>query len=121
MPPVARRGRFLELIDREQARCTCLQVALAAHASFRDTGKFPEKLSDLKPGYLASLPDDPYTPQPLVYRHTANGAAVYSRFKNGMDDGGTIITYEAAQGGEPPDFGYRIQSPQERAARTSAP
>ena len=109
------RAGFLDSMDKMQARSACLQVALAAQAYFRDRGEFPARLADLQPDYLASLPDDPYSPQPLpvIYRRSGNGAVVYSRFDNEVDDGGTIVTYDEARGADLLDFGFRLRPPQE--------
>jgi hypothetical protein len=106
-------AHFLDWIDRQQARYACLQVALAAHAFYRNRGEFPEQLADLQPDYLSSLPDDPYSPQPLpvIYRRTNNGAVVYSRFDNEVDDGGMMVTHNEARGSLPVDFGFRIRPP----------
>ncbi|MBT6493476.1 MAG: hypothetical protein HOL01_02890 [Planctomycetaceae bacterium] len=58
---------------------------------------------------------DPYSPQPLpvIYRRSGNGAVVYSRFDNEVDDGGTIVTYDEARGADLLDFGFRLRPPQE--------
>ena len=101
---------FLDSMDKMQARYAGLQVVLAAQAYFRDSGEFPARLADLQPDYLSSLPDDPYSPQPLpvIYRRSGNGAVVYSRFDNEVDDGGTIVTHDEARGADLRDFGFRL-------------
>jgi hypothetical protein len=107
---------FLDSMDRQRARWYgCLQVALAGQAYFRDRGEFPKRLADLQPDYLSSLPDDPYSPQPtpVIYRRTDDGAVVYSRFDNEIDDGGTIVTFDEARGADLLDFGFRLRPPQE--------
>ncbi len=103
----------LEVIDRQQARNACLQVALAAQAYYRDHDEFPARAADLQPHYLTSLPDDPYVPRPMpvIYRRTDDEAVVYSRFTNEIDDGGTTVTFDEAAGMELHDFGYRIRTP----------
>jgi hypothetical protein len=107
---------LLDFIDREQARRACLQVALAAQAYYRDRGEFSDRLADLQPDYLSSLPDDPYAPQPMpvIYRRTDDQAVVYSRFTNEIDDGGTTVTYDEARGKDLLDFGFRIRTPREQ-------
>ena len=110
-------ARRINAIDRKQARLSCLRVALAAQAYFRDRGEFPNQLDELEPDYLASLPDDPFAPQPapLIYRRTGDEAAVYSRFSNEIDDGGNFITYSEARGTDLRDFGIRIRTPHDAA------
>ena len=52
-------------------------------------GNFPEKLSDLTPEFLPSVPLDPADGQPLSYRWNADGTfLLYSVGENGKDDGG---------------------------------
>lgn len=52
-------------------------------------GNYPEKLSELTPEFLASVPLDPVDGQPLRYRRTADGTyLLYSIGENGVDDGG---------------------------------
>jgi len=104
---------LLDFIDCEQVRRVCLQVALAAQTYYRDRGEFPDRLADLRPDYLSSLPDDddPYAPQPMIYRRTDDEAVVYSRFTNEIDDGGTTVTYGEARPEELRDFGFRIRRP----------
>ena len=66
---------------------TRLAVALAGYRA--DRGQYPEKLDDLTPDYVKSVPPDPFTDQPLIYRVTADGYLLYSVGRNGVDDGGT--------------------------------
>ena len=54
---------FCDLITYRRA--TVLQIALAAYRLDHD--EFPERLSDLVPEYLESLPFDPYSRQPFQY------------------------------------------------------
>lgn len=53
------------------------------------TGTPPERLDDLVPAYLDSLPEDPFDQQLLRYRNEGNGYTLYSIGANGVDDGGT--------------------------------
>lgn len=57
--------------------------------SYRQTlGRLPDKLADLAPIYLNSIPTDPFNGQPLGYRKLAKGYVVYSVGEDGKDDGG---------------------------------
>lgn len=100
--------------DRDEALYACLRVVVAAEAYFRRHGEFPIDAQQLVPEFLEELPDDPYslTPAPVVYRRNGDFAVVYSRFTNGVDDGGSAVTYdEAGRLGRPPippDYGYRL-------------
>jgi hypothetical protein len=104
----------LDVFDRDEVRYLCLTVAIAAQAYFRDHGEFPAHAKQLVPEYLDEIPDDLYspTPAPLIYRRDGNGAIVYSRFQNEIDDGGTVVNYdEHRTGGDLLDFGFRIRNP----------
>jgi hypothetical protein len=52
-------------------------------------GQYPEKLSELTPESLASIPLDPVDGQPLRYRRNGDGSfLLYSIGEDGKDDGG---------------------------------
>lgn len=107
----------LNLIDRDEARYRCLTVALAAQAYFRDHSEFPADANQLVPEYLEEIPDDLFsaTPAPLIYRRDGDGAVVYSRYFNEIDDGGIEVDYdERSTRGDLLDLGFRIRNPFDR-------
>jgi hypothetical protein len=55
-------------------------------------GRLPEALSDLVPDYLPSVPIDPYSGQPLVYRPQGESFLLYSVGQDRRDDGGRLPT-----------------------------
>jgi hypothetical protein len=65
-----------------------LWVAFALAAYRADHGRYPEKLGDLAPKYLAAVPDDLFSGKPLIYRLEGKGYLLYSVGVNGKDDGG---------------------------------
>jgi hypothetical protein len=65
-----------------------MQVAFALVAYQRDNAKYPAKLADLAPRYLAAVPEDVYSGRTLIYRPTEKGFLVYSVGLNGKDDEG---------------------------------
>jgi len=67
-----------------------IATALAAH--FADEKRYPEKLADLVPKYLANVPDDVFNGKPLIYSKTDNVYLFYSVGVNGTDDGGKLVT-----------------------------
>jgi hypothetical protein len=83
------------------------RVALAALAIERfrrpHGGVSPTSLADLVPQYLQSIPDDPFSGKPLVYRRDDDGYIVYSVGSNRADDGGKI-------GDTALDIGLRISA-----------
>lgn len=74
--------------DRSEQIQRNLQVAFALAAYQRENGRFPAKLEDLAPGYLATVPGDIFSGKALNYRPTDKGFLLYSVGANGQDDGG---------------------------------
>ena len=69
-----------------------LAAGLAAH--FADHKKYPDKLDDLAPKYIAVVPGDAFNEKPLVYKKTDTGYLLYSVGVNGKDNGGQLISDE---------------------------
>ena len=63
-----------------------------------DLGHYPEKLDELSPKYLSTVPRDIFDGQPLRYRLDPKGYTLYSVGANLKDDGGR----SASDGGDPP-------------------
>jgi hypothetical protein len=74
--------------DRSEQIERNLHIAFAMAAYHRDTGRYPAKLDDLAPKYLATVPDDIFTGKPLTYKPTEKGYLFYSVGQNGKDEGG---------------------------------
>src|SRR5262249_900936 len=87
----------------QQQRNLRLAVALAAYRAA--PGRYPAKLDDLAPKYLAAVPDDLFSAKALIYRPDAKGFLLYSVGVNGQDDGGQ--TY----GDDPPGDDLRVRLP----------
>ena len=81
-----------------------LLVALALEVYRRRQGGWPERLDELVPDLLPSVPRDRFTGEPLCYRIDGGEALVYSVGQDLDDDGGVLPEAPAA-----PD-----QSPRER-------
>jgi hypothetical protein len=64
---------------RIDARLRCLIAALAAERYRLQHGEWPEGLNDLTPKFLASVPTDPTTGEPLGYFHSLDRMAVFAR------------------------------------------
>jgi len=75
-----------EEISRAQMRLTRIALGLAAYRS--EHGGYPRSLDELVPGYLAAIPDDPFSDKPMVYGVTAKGYALRSVGPNMIDDDG---------------------------------
>ena len=65
-----------------------LHVAFALAAYKLDEGRYPAKLDDLKPKYLAAIPGDVFSGKALIYKPDDKGFLLYSVGLNGKDDGG---------------------------------
>jgi hypothetical protein len=90
--------------SRDHAYYRLLTIELAL-ADYRDrNGKYPQTLADLVPGELETLPADPFTGKPLVYRSTDDGFRLYSVGPNGVDDGGQSCENDDNEGD---DIGFR--------------
>ncbi len=74
--------------DRARQFDRNLQVAFALAAYRKDAGRYPAKLADLAPKYLAVVPGDLFTDKELVYKPSEAGYLLYSFGLNQMDDDG---------------------------------
>jgi hypothetical protein len=74
--------------DRSEQTYRNLEVAFALAAYRADNGRYPAKLADLAPAYLASVPDDLFAGKPLIYKPSEKGYLFYSVGPNGKDDEG---------------------------------
>jgi hypothetical protein len=80
------------MVRKTMAAETCKRVVITAIVLKRfqlERGHFPERLSELAPEFLESVPLDPVDGQPLRYHLNADGTfTLYSVGLNGKDDGG---------------------------------
>jgi hypothetical protein len=74
------------IYDRSSRTAVAIERYRAAHDA-----ALPSALTDLVPQYLAAVPEDPITGQPLRYRATAEAYMVYSVGPDGTDDGGMLL------------------------------
>ena len=75
-----------------------LAAALAVYRA--EHGTYPEKLADVVPEVLPTLPVDPYHAKPFVYQRDGAGYLLYSPGPNGGDDGGSNIDRHIVAGQE---------------------
>jgi hypothetical protein len=64
--------------------------------------KYPDALTDLVPKYLARIPHEIISENPMRYQQTAEGYVLYSAGWDGKDDGGEFLR---PQKGEEPEKG----------------
>jgi hypothetical protein len=74
--------------DRQLQIQANLHTAFALVAYQREHGKYPAKLEDLAPKYIASVPGDVFSGGALKYLPEAKGFLLYSVGSNGVDEGG---------------------------------
>jgi len=85
-------GRVAERFAYAQTTVDLAQVACALERYRLDHGQYPETLDALAPQFIAKLPHDVITCQPLKYRRTDDGRFVlYSVGWNQQDDGGKVV------------------------------
>jgi len=99
-------ARLSNTLERLAAQEEAVAVILAVEAFRWKHGQYPERLADLVPEFLASLPVDPASKsaEPLRYRlDEKDGYIVYSVGWNGTDDGGS----GADRGYDAPDWVFR--------------
>jgi hypothetical protein len=82
------RRASAERHDLAAAHLRLLIVELALRTYKCDQGTGPGSLIQLVPKYLQSLPMDPFSGKPLVYRPTGTNWVLYSLGPDRVDDGG---------------------------------
>ena len=82
--------------DRCKSRLLCASVGLGCERYRRQFGHFPTSLADIPTSILSSIPNDPFSGQPLSYQLLADGAVVYSVGPDGgvvePTDTGSLLT-----------------------------
>jgi hypothetical protein len=74
--------------DRSEQIQRNLRVAFALAAYHKDNDRYPVKLDDLAPKYVAAVPGDIFSGKALIYKPEEKGYLVYSVGVNGKDEGG---------------------------------
>ncbi len=76
-------------------RLLAVEIALRCYRASEASP--PVRLQELTPNYLSTVPADPFSSMPLVYRPQGTNWLLYSVGPDGVDDGGLPIT----RGGSP--------------------
>ncbi len=90
--------------DRNTALLRCAAVAVAIERYRQATNVVPENLEALVPGFLDTVPLDPFDGKALKYLRDESGYVVYSFGPNLTDDRGTPYNASSKEG----DVGVRI-------------
>jgi len=85
-PEWATGTNMLSKTYRLEAHFRVTEAALALAGYRAETGGFPARLEDLKPGYLPDIPKDPFVDRPLSYQRRGRGYVLYSVGPDGKPD-----------------------------------
>jgi hypothetical protein len=110
LSPAVRKVQGAE--DRMAQVQNNLRLAFAMAAYHKDSGRYPARLADLAPKYLAAVPDDVFSGKPLVYKPSAKGYLFYSVGQNGKDDGGRW--YDDMPPGDDPGVRMPLPEPKKK-------
>lgn len=90
-------GRLRFTFARNDTYSATWLVSLALQAYKLERGTYPPSLNSLVPGFLRSIPVDPFSGvQPLRYARNADSYLLWSIGPDGVDDGGKPIDWPAA-------------------------
>ncbi len=114
--PMQMRWATMMANDIAVVRCARVAVAIERYRRVHDD-QLPNMLTDLTPGLIDTMPIDPFSGKPLLYKRTATGYIVYSVGANRVDDGGVIqdpadlLAKGAPSSYDPPkgDIGVQIE------------
>ncbi len=79
---------FVFILSHRDVRLALLRTDLAIRCYQQTHGRWPDRLEDLVPEAFESLPLDPFSNRPLVYRKSGESFLLYSVGQDGIDDGG---------------------------------
>lgn len=86
-------SRVVELYYRSKVTTEATRAVLAILEYRAGKGRWPESLAELKSaGMISSVPMDPYSDGPLMYRKDGESFMLYSRGCDFEDDGGKAVT-----------------------------
>jgi hypothetical protein len=94
-----------DLLNKAELRCAA--TAIAAERFRQDHNRWPEKLDQLVPQYLKSVPRDPFVDEPLKFRQLKDGVFIY------YNDRGAFLRPPESNG-KPADLGIKLWNPELR-------
>ena len=92
--------------NRYLAMLNCAITGLAIERYRITNGKWPRKLDELVPEYLAKLPTDPFNGEPLLVGTILGGLVIYSVGPDLQDNNGLIDDSNSNKEGT--DIGFRL-------------
>lgn len=75
-----------------------IRLGVAVYLYREKNGHWPERLADLVPEFILSVPTDPFDDKPMKLRRTPHGMVIYSVGPDLVDDGGTPIDWKTQKG-----------------------
>lgn len=94
--------------NRNLATLNCAITGLAIERYRITNGKWPRKLEELVPEYLAKLPTDPFNGEPLLVGTILGGLVIYSVGPDLQDNNGLIDNSFSLSVKEGTDIGFRL-------------
>jgi hypothetical protein len=82
-------------VDLSSFSGSATEVFFGLRAYWGDTGALPDRLNELVPKYLKSIPRDPFDGQPL--RYSKEAAIVYSVGNDFVDSGGSRLPFALSE------------------------
>ena len=70
-------GQTRDIADRGKQSLAIFECAISLELYRTERGAYPRTLDDLAPGYMAVVPRDFFTEEPLIYRLEPNGYVLY--------------------------------------------
>ena len=93
-----------------QTKLDLTRLAVALERFRQARGAFPERLAELVPDFIAEVPVDVYSRQPMIYRRKEGGTfLLYGVGSNRRDEGGADES--EGFGGERRDIVWRYAPP----------
>jgi len=103
--------RFVRALLKYRAALRSAAATCAAERFRMESGRWPRGWEELTPRYLPTVPIDPFTQKPLVWKAIEDGVVIYSVGQDRTDEGGDILVRD---GPAPKDVGFRLYSPTAR-------
>lgn len=98
--------------QQRQALLRCAAAGVAVERYRLAKKKWPEKLADLVPEFLAEVPADPFDGQPVRLDRTDRDVVVYTVGPDGQDNGAPFAGLNTLKPGT--DVGFRVREPAAR-------
>ena len=110
-------NKVAEACRRKTGTVASMRGLIAVERFRMKHGKWPAKLADVVPEFLARVPTDPFDGTPLKMVRTSDGVIVYSVGMDGVDNGGKLDRKSPMTPGS--DLGFQLWDNTKRAQPSS--